>query len=245
MESRPIEALIADDSPLAGKEQHVLREWIAEWTFDIHQFSDLAQTLVRGDIASLQRDYQKLVDHYTEQSHSHEESLRKAADEYRHMRETRLKMPAMEVVIAGAQYYVGRKDSNIPSDDSSMSTAHAASAALATARRHGHSHSPPEHARCLRFLREAGVNVDDEDVAGFTAFMRASQTSHSRLDLAEVLLELGADVNHKSRFGGVVLHEAMMAQDRRAVAFLTRNGASMDIRDNDGVSPRDIVSLIL
>ncbi|KAJ1882838.1 hypothetical protein LPJ71_010059, partial [Coemansia sp. S17] len=87
--------------------------------------------------------------------------------------------------------------------------------------------------------------VDAADVAGFTAFMRASQTSHSRLDLAEVLLAMGADVNHRSRFGGVALHEAMMAQDRRAVAFLTRNGASMDIRDNDGVSPRDIVTLIL
>ncbi|KAJ2339559.1 hypothetical protein GGH92_006661 [Coemansia sp. RSA 2673] len=143
------------------------------------------------------------------------------------MQETRLRMPAMEVVIAGAQYFVGRKRPPPPS----LSQLH--------------THRTPAHAQCLGFLHDLGVNVDATDVAGFTAFMRASQTSHSRLDLAEVLLGMGADVNHRSRFGGVALHEAMMAQDRKAVAFLTRNGASMDIRDNDGVSPRDIVALIL
>ncbi|KAJ2313558.1 hypothetical protein IWW51_006100, partial [Coemansia sp. RSA 2702] len=133
-------------------------------------------------------------------------------------------MPAMEVVIAGAQY-------------------HARSDSAASVNRHGRRTG--DHDECLRLLHASGVSVDAEDVAGFTAFMRASQTRHSRLDLAQVLLELGADVNHRSRFGGVAMHEAIMAQDRTAVAFLSRNGASMDVRDNDGVSPRDIVSLVL
>ncbi|KAJ2164988.1 hypothetical protein IW139_003376, partial [Coemansia sp. RSA 353] len=106
-------------------------------------------------------------------------------------------------------------------------------------------HRPSDHAGCLRFLHSIGCPVDASDVAGFTAFMRASQTAHSRLDLARVLLDLGARVNHTSRFGGIALHEAIMAQDRTAVAFLSRNGANMDLKDNDGVSPRDIVSLIL
>ncbi|KAJ2908777.1 hypothetical protein GGI21_002543 [Coemansia aciculifera] len=176
--ARPIEELAGSQSPLAGAEQQVLREWVAEWTFDLRQFSDRAQPLVRGDIASLRRDFGNLLSHYEEQG---------------------------------------------------MSAAH----------------HTPDHEECLQFLHDIGVAVDATDVAGFTAFMRASQTSQSRLDLAEVLLDMGADVNHRSRFGGVALHEAMMAQDRRAVSFLTRNGASMDIKDNDGISPRDIVTLIL
>ncbi|KAJ2900708.1 hypothetical protein IWW38_000383 [Coemansia aciculifera] len=220
--ARPIEELAGSQSPLAGAEQQVLREWVAEWTFDLRQFSDRAQPLVRGDIASLRRDFGNLLSHYEEQGMSAAQCVTQATAEYQDMRETRLRMPAMEVVIAGAQYYVGRKP---------LSSLHA-------------SHTP-DHEECLQFLHDIGVAVDATDVAGFTAFMRASQTSQSRLDLAEVLLDMGADVNHRSRFGGVALHEAMMAQDRRAVSFLTRNGASMDIKDNDGISPRDIVTLIL
>ncbi|KAJ2695435.1 hypothetical protein H4218_005232 [Coemansia sp. IMI 209128] len=219
--SRPVEDLADSESPLAGTEQQVLREWIAAWTFDMREFSDLAQPLVRGDVESLRRDYGHLLGHYEAQGLSAAECVAQATASYQDMRETRLRMPAMEVVIAGAQYYVSRK------------------------RPPSHGWHVPDHKQCLEFLCDIGVEVDAVDVAGFTAFMRASQTSHSRLDLAQVLLDMGADVNHRSRFGGVALHEAMMAQDRGAVSFLTRNGASMDIKDNDGVSPRDIVTLIL
>ncbi|KAJ1957147.1 hypothetical protein EC988_000980 [Linderina pennispora] len=188
------------------------------------QFSERAQPLVRGDIGRLEHDYQKLVDKFTAEGKALEESKECATEAYATMCETRLRMPAMEVVVAGAQYYVGRRPPTYH-----QSTPYA----------------EPSHVKCLEFLHGIGVAVDAQDVAGFTAFMRAAQTSQSRSDLAQALLEMGADVNHRSRFGGVVLHEAMMAQDRKAVAFLTRNGASMDIQDNDGVSPRDIVSLIL
>ncbi|KAJ2156862.1 hypothetical protein GGF46_004903 [Coemansia sp. RSA 552] len=219
-QSRAVEVLASSNSPLAGAEQRVLREWVAEWTFSIDEFSDLAQPLVRGDVGALRREYNHQVERLQgtmDEARCHEQ----AAQVYRDLRETRLRMPAMEVVIAGAQYYVG----------------HAAA--------EGHRARRTDHEACLRFLGEVGVDVDSEDVAGFTAFMRGSQTAHSRLDLARVLLDMGADVNHRSRFGGVALHEAIMAQDRVAVAFLSRNGASMDIKDNDGVSPRDIVSLVL
>ncbi|KAJ2558954.1 hypothetical protein EV175_000570 [Coemansia sp. RSA 1933] len=211
-EPRSADKLVQGTSPLAGAEQRILREWIAEWTFDLRQFSMRAQPLVRGDIGALHDDYAELVAAVGEQE---------AAQAYIGLRETRLLMPAMEVVIAGAQYYMASRHYQ-PTESSG-----------------------PDHGACLRFLGEIGVAVDAADVGGFTAFMRASQTCHSRLDLASVLLELGASVNHRSRFGGVALHEALMAQDRKAVSFLLRNGASMDIRDNDGVSPRDIVALIL
>ncbi|PIA17205.1 ankyrin [Coemansia reversa NRRL 1564] len=224
--SRSVEKLISGRSPLAGVEQRILREWVAQWTFDIDEFSPLAQALVRGDIGALRREYQQQVEQLQEQGAESEIRYR-AGQAYRCMRETRIGMPAMEVVIAGAQYFVGRR---------AMDGIVAANQNIRRSL---------DHESCLRFLADIGVSVDGEDVAGFTAFMRASQTKHSRLDLAEVLLELGADVNHRSRFGGVALHEAIMAQDRTAVAFLSRNGADMDIKDNDGVSPRDIVSLVL
>ncbi|KAJ2853173.1 hypothetical protein GGI22_004969 [Coemansia erecta] len=208
---RTAEQLVQGTSPLAGAEQRILREWIAEWVFDLRQFSPRAQPLARGDIRALQDDYAEL---------SATLGAQEAALLYQEMYETRLRMPAMEVVIAGAQYYVA-------------------------SRHHQPGSNEPDHEACLRFLGKINVSVDSADVGGFTAFMRASQTSHSRLDLAAVLLDMGASVNHRSRFGGVALHEALMAQDRKAVSFLLRNGASMDIRDNDGVSPRDIVALIL
>ncbi|KAJ2724830.1 hypothetical protein GGI07_001682 [Coemansia sp. Benny D115] len=219
---RPVAELAAGSSPLAGAEQQVLREWIAEWVFCAQEFSSLAQPLIRGDRAALEQAYAAQVQQYQEQGQTLEESRRSVAAHYEDMRETALRMPAMEVVIAGAQYFAGCR-----------------SAAA------GHSRAAADYGGCLRVLGAMGVSVDAQDVAGFTAFMRASQTSHSRLDLAQELLRLGADVNHRSRFGGVALHEALMAQDRHAVAFLKRNGAEMDIRDNDGVSPRDIVALIL
>ncbi|KAI9479666.1 hypothetical protein LPJ78_002032 [Coemansia sp. RSA 989] len=223
--SRPIDELITGTSPLAGAEQRVLREWISQWTFDIEDFSPMAQPLARGDTTALKRDYEAHCAHLQQTlGVSEETSQQQTIELYKNMRETRLQMPAMEVVIAGAQYH-GKNDSAV------------------MVNRHGHRIS--DHRGCLEMLHQWGVPVDAEDVAGFTAFMRASQTVHSRLDLASVLLELGADVNHRSRFGGIALHEAIMAQDRVAVAFLSRNGASMDIKDNDGVSPRDIVSLIL
>ncbi|KAJ2879103.1 hypothetical protein FB639_003179 [Coemansia asiatica] len=203
---RPIEQLVRDRSPLKGAEQQVLREWIAEWKFHATEFTSLAQPLIRGDLDALQRDHHEL-----QAAHGPHEAMLI----YENLRETPLCMPAMEAVIAGAQYFNSCKSEG------------------------------GEYESCLRYLAEMGVSVDGEDVAGFTAFMRASQTSQSRMDLAQVLLDLGADVNHRSRFGGVALHEALMAQDRRAVAFLRRNGAEMDIKDYDGVSPRDIVALIL
>ncbi|KAJ2481455.1 hypothetical protein IWW56_001783 [Coemansia sp. RSA 2131] len=215
--SRSIDELVGGTEPLAGAEQRMLREWVSMWTFDIDEFSTMAQPLIRGDLASLQRDFSTRVTRL-QHEHSHNSNVdfeQLACEQYASMRETRLRMPAMEVVIAGAQY---SRDTR---------------------------HRRADHAGCLRFLHSIGCSVDASDVAGFTAFMRASQTAHSRLDLAHVLLDLGACVNHRSRFGGVALHEAIMAQDRTAVAFLSRNGANMDIKDNDGVSPRDIVSLIL
>ncbi|KAJ2778116.1 hypothetical protein GGI15_004275 [Coemansia interrupta] len=208
-DARSVDELIRSNSPLAGAEQQVLREWVAEWQFSASSFSPLAQPLIRGDPQALLAAHTALAA---------STSPTAASLAYSRMRETALRMPAMEVVIAGAQYYT---------------------AATGCGSRVG------DYAGCLRFLHGVGVHVDGEDVAGFTAFMRASQTRASRLDLAATLLELGADVNHRSRFGGVALHEAIMAQDRAAVAFLRRNGADMDAKDHDGVSPRDIVSLIL
>ncbi|KAJ1882029.1 hypothetical protein H4R99_007017 [Coemansia sp. RSA 1722] len=204
--ARPIEELVRNRSPLKGAEQQVLREWIAEWKFHATEFSSIAQPLIRGDLQALQKEHHELEAAL---------GLEEARLRYQDLRETPLQMPAMEVIIAGAQYFNSCKG------------------------------DAGEYEGCLRYLAEMGVSVDGEDVAGFTAFMRASQTSQSRMDLAQVLLDLGADVNHRSRFGGVALHEALMAQDRKAVAFLRRSGAEMDIKDYDGVSPRDIVALIL
>ncbi|KAJ1840846.1 hypothetical protein LPJ73_006310, partial [Coemansia sp. RSA 2703] len=145
-ETRPVDELIRSNSPLAGGEQQVLREWVASWQFSAASFSPLAQPLIRGDPTALHAAYSALAS---------SSGITAARLAYTRMRETVLRMPAMEVVIAGAQYF---SSPGAP--------------------------SVGEYAECLRVLHALGVPVDGEDVAGFTAFMRASQTKESRLDLA-------------------------------------------------------------
>ncbi|KAJ2797122.1 hypothetical protein H4R21_004441, partial [Coemansia helicoidea] len=91
--SRPIEQLAACRSPLAGTEQRVLREWVSSWVFSAHEFSEIAQPLVRGDIDALRQEHARLVDEHGEAY---------ALQAYQGLKETRIQMPAMEAVIAGA-----------------------------------------------------------------------------------------------------------------------------------------------
>ncbi|KAJ2118574.1 hypothetical protein GGH17_005763, partial [Coemansia sp. RSA 788] len=102
--SRSIDELVRGTEPLAGAEQRMLREWVSMWTFGVDEFSAMAQPLIRGDLAMLRREFIARVTHL-QHEHSDVDAEHLAGEQYAAMRETRLRMPAMEVVIAGAQYH--------------------------------------------------------------------------------------------------------------------------------------------
>ena len=70
---------------------------------------------------------------------------------------------------------------------------------------------------------------DDERDALSDAFYIACRNGHK--EVAEILLERGADVNFRGFFGGTGLHWAAMNGHRKTVEFLLANGARKDIKD--------------
>ena len=64
----------------------------------------------------------------------------------------------------------------------------------------------------LTWLLDKGARVDAKDIGGYTALGHAA--AHTPvLPLAEILLQKGADVNQRNRFGSPVLISAVMAAE--------------------------------
>ena len=101
-----------------------------------------------------------------------------------------------------------------------------------------------EHMEIFLKLIDLGCDVNIRDVAGFTPFHHCCCVfaTEETLEMAEMLLKKGADINAKSRFGNTALQEATDAHRYDLVKFLLENGADPYIVDNDGNSARMIAS---
>lgn len=64
-----------------------------------------------------------------------------------------------------------------------------------------------DHVELLKYLLKAGAPPDVEDIAGYTALHHATMQEGSRVDLARILLENGADPNHRTRYGSTPILE--------------------------------------
>ncbi len=81
---------------------------------------------------------------------------------------------------------------------------------------------------CFKFLiAHSVVDIDVKNHNAHTAFTLAIQSRS--LDLAEMLLESGADVNHRFDQGGTALCWAIRNQDLDAVTLLLKHGARSDL----------------
>ena len=61
-----------------------------------------------------------------------------------------------------------------------------------------------------------------------------------KLEIAEQLIEAGADVNGTNRDGGTPLHEAAFMGRDRIARMLLRNGADVEARDDSGQTPLNL-----
>lgn len=94
-----------------------------------------------------------------------------------------------------------------------------------------------KHLEVMKYLLSKGMPPDVEDIVGFTALHHATTSPAAQLDLARALLECGANVNHRSRYGEVALCGAFQLNGIGAIDLLMEFGASLDIADADNITP--------
>jgi Ankyrin repeats (many copies) len=81
------------------------------------------------------------------------------------------------------------------------------------------------------------------DNYGLTGLIWAARKGN--VDIAEILLNSGADIEGKDRTGRTALHHAVAFKRHALVAFLTTHHAEVNPRDLHGCTPLDLASLPL
>lgn len=86
--------------------------------------------------------------------------------------------------------------------------------------------------KCVRWGQVA-VNSRGKD--GLTALMWAADRGH--LEVADILISVGADLNATDGDGQTALHYAAYCDHAEMAGALVNHGASIDISDSDGLTP--------
>ncbi|KAF9648126.1 hypothetical protein BDM02DRAFT_3097041, partial [Thelephora ganbajun] len=100
---------------------------------------------------------------------------------------------------------------------------------------------PNDYIKLLDVLLSAGVPVDDPDITGMTALHYAAKWTGTG-DLIKVLLKHKATINSQDRFGASPLLIAIRNHTVDVIPVLLDAGASLDVTDAEGSSPRSIYS---
>ncbi|KAH7911461.1 hypothetical protein BJ138DRAFT_1085554 [Hygrophoropsis aurantiaca] len=104
------------------------------------------------------------------------------------------------------------------------------------------SDSPSDYPATLRLLLGNGAPPDVPNVVGMSALGYACVAPATKLDLARVLLEGGANVDHQDRYGDTALFHALMGNDVPMVELLMEYGADLDICEANGMCVRKSVA---
>jgi ankyrin repeat protein len=97
----------------------------------------------------------------------------------------------------------------------------------------------------VAYLQEHGDDVNLADSAGFTPLHFAAQGLHA--DVARLLIEAGADLHARNRFGATALLVALSkvrATNGEVVRVLLDAGADPDAENNYGTSARSLASKV-
>lgn len=95
---------------------------------------------------------------------------------------------------------------------------------------------PEEKSRLQKMLQ--GCNVDQITAAGVTALTQSALDG--RLENVKLLVELGADVNKKDRFGSTPLHYAVSEGYAHVCRYLLNHGANARIENAEGEFPVEL-----
>ncbi|KZT19794.1 hypothetical protein NEOLEDRAFT_1123652 [Neolentinus lepideus HHB14362 ss-1] len=99
------------------------------------------------------------------------------------------------------------------------------------------------HLAIARWLtKDANVPVDGLDVSGTTALAHCISTKPAfEPELAQILYDAGANINHRNRYGDVPANEICMVWDPKnlpravlALRWFLSHGGNIDILENDG-----------
>ena len=96
-----------------------------------------------------------------------------------------------------------------------------------------------DYVNMLNLLLSAGVPVDSRDIIGRTALHHAANWA-GNCGLVKVLLKHKADVNLQDRFGASPLLGAIGQHIIDVIPVLLDAGASLDVTDGEGSSPRSM-----
>ncbi|MCJ1245363.1 hypothetical protein MMC30_002567 [Trapelia coarctata] len=87
-----------------------------------------------------------------------------------------------------------------------------------------------------RIASHTRANIDAAlEQGGTTALYQAAEFGH--VDVAELLLQLGANINTSNSHGETVLHAAARAESRKCFSLFLAGGADPRARDKDGITP--------
>lgn len=94
------------------------------------------------------------------------------------------------------------------------------------------------HLETLKYLFSKGLPPDVEDIVGFTALHHATTSPVPKEDLTRCLLEHGANVNHRNRYGEISILGAMQLNLVPTIDILMEYNADLDLADADGWTAR-------
>ncbi|KAF2817306.1 uncharacterized protein BDZ99DRAFT_493150 [Mytilinidion resinicola] len=101
-------------------------------------------------------------------------------------------------------------------------------------------------------VKTAEVPVDGADMSGTTALMHAIGTKpYLDTEFAQALLDTGANINRRNRYGETTAHEiskvhAFPAENKtkalEALKWFVDHGGDVDIKDSEGITPRFMIT---
>lgn len=118
--------------------------------------------------------------------------------------------------------------------------------------------NPSKRSQYLEIFRylavTAKVPVDSTDLSGTTTLMWAISTKpYWEPEIANLMLEAGAKINHRNRYGCTAAHDIVMLRDNSAAGkkkvstalkYFVDNDGDLDIKDGDGLSGRYLLGRV-